>query len=479
MTKPILPALLALLLASCAAAAPGDAPRAISASDKAQGAKAHPQLLEEFGGAYQGPQAAYVERIGKQVAVQSGLSNSERDFTITLLNSPVNNAFAIPGGYVYITRQLLALMNDEAELASVLGHEVGHVAARHSSKRNTTATLGNILAAGVGILTGERLLGDLAGTAAQLYTLKFSRGQEYQADDLGIGYLRGAGYDPLAAADMLASLNAMSGVDAMALGGDARAVPTWASTHPNTADRVARARAEARRAGAGGTRNRDAFLAMLDGMTYDDDPAQGIIDGHSFRHPALKLMFTAPTDAVIANGPTQVTVKSPAGQAIFAGGALGGGGLAAHVDRVFRGLAGSGGQISYGAISSGTINGMETASASARARSGSAMVDISVIAYRFASDRAYHFAIITPQGRDGGGFDAMARSFRKLGDSEAAAIKPRRVRVVTVQPGDTVESLAARMAYSTLKLERFRALNALSVGEALRPGQKVKLIIFG
>ena len=121
--------------------------RSISASDKATGAKAHPELLKQFGGAYKGPQAAYVERVGRRIAVQSGLSNSERDFTITLLDSPVNNAFAIPGGYVYVTRQLLALMNDEAELASVLGHEVGHVAARHSNKRNSTSTLGSILAA--------------------------------------------------------------------------------------------------------------------------------------------------------------------------------------------------------------------------------------------------------------------------------------------------------------------------------------------
>ena len=113
--KPIMIAIAALLLASgCTGPAPAaDAVRSISASDKAQGAKAHPQLLEEYGGAYQGPQAAYVEKVGKHIAVQSGLSNSERDFTVTLLNSPVNNAFAIPGGYVYVTRQLLALMDSQ------------------------------------------------------------------------------------------------------------------------------------------------------------------------------------------------------------------------------------------------------------------------------------------------------------------------------------------------------------------------------
>ena len=100
--------------------------------------------------------------VGKRIAVQSRLSNSQGDFTVTLLNSPVENAFAIPGGYVYVTRRLLALMNDEAELASVLGHEVGHVAARHSNKRNSTSTIGRILSMGLGVLTGSSQLGQLA-----------------------------------------------------------------------------------------------------------------------------------------------------------------------------------------------------------------------------------------------------------------------------------------------------------------------------
>ena len=112
----------------------------ISAGDKAQGAQAHPQLLREYGGALSGKQADYVRRVGQRIAVQSGLSNAQSDFTVTLLNSPVDNAFAVPGGYVYVTRNLLALMNDEAELASVMGHEVGHVAARHSRGRQNTST---------------------------------------------------------------------------------------------------------------------------------------------------------------------------------------------------------------------------------------------------------------------------------------------------------------------------------------------------
>src|SRR3546814_11663554 len=116
----------------------------MSQSERAQGAQAHPQLMEEFGGAYNAPQAAYVTQIGRKIAVQSGLANAASDYTITLLNSPVMNAFAVPGGYVYVTRQLLSLMNDEAELASVLGHGVRHVAAGHSQTPNAPPTLGPI-----------------------------------------------------------------------------------------------------------------------------------------------------------------------------------------------------------------------------------------------------------------------------------------------------------------------------------------------
>jgi predicted Zn-dependent protease len=193
------------LVAASAAYAPALAQmRAISQGERAQGAQAHPQLLAQFGGAYGGRQDAYVAGVGKRIAVQSGLSNSERDFTVTLLNSPVNNAMAIPGGYIYVTRQLLALMNDEAELAAVLGHEVAHVAARHGSTRSRTNTIGTVLAGILGAVTGSSQIAQIAGQAAQLYTLRFSRQQELQSDDLGVRYLASAGYDPLALSTVLA-----------------------------------------------------------------------------------------------------------------------------------------------------------------------------------------------------------------------------------------------------------------------------------
>ena len=265
----------ALAVALPVTAAPAAA-QSISATDKSLGARANPQLLAEFGGKYAGAQAAYVEQVGKRVAVQSGLSNATSDFTVALLDSPVENAFAIPGGYIYVTRQLLALMNSEAELASVMGHEVGHVAARHSASRNRTSTIGGVLAAVVGAAAGNGAAGQLAGGAArgaaQLYSLKYGRDQEYAADGLGVKYITAAGYDPYAAADMLAQLDAQSSLTAES-GGSASRLPSWASTHPNGADRVRRA---AQLAAATGKPMIDPppqdtnFLRRLDGLAYGE-----------------------------------------------------------------------------------------------------------------------------------------------------------------------------------------------------------------
>jgi predicted Zn-dependent protease len=137
------------------------APKFFTEKEKATGAKYHPEIMKEFGGAWESPQTSYVVRVGKKIAFQSGLAAKESDFTVTLLNSPVNNAFAIEGGYVYITRQLVALCNSEAEMAGVLGHEVGHTGARHSKKRQSNARLASILGVG-GTILGA-VLGDNGG----------------------------------------------------------------------------------------------------------------------------------------------------------------------------------------------------------------------------------------------------------------------------------------------------------------------------
>ncbi len=490
---------LAMVLAGCAAAGggvsgPADAKTkaiktatSITASERQQGAEAHPQLLQEFGGTYSGPQAAYVTRVGQNIAVQSGMSNARGDFTVTLLNSPVNNAFAIPGGYIYVTRQLMALMNDEAELAGVLGHEVGHVAAQHSKKRQSAATrntilgvLGAVLGGAIGDSGG--LLGSLGGLlqnnamqVAQLATLGFSRSQELEADQLGVQYLKSAGYDPLALSTVLASLANQTNLEARLAGGDARSIPEWASTHPDPASRVRNAETLASRAGAGGVRNADAFMSSVNGVLYGDDPAQGVVEGRQFLHPDLRLAFTIPNGYGMQNGTSAVSVSGNGGQAQFSTASYNGD-MNAYIAAVFKAVGGDA-NLAPSSIQRTTVNGIPAYYSTVRANAQSGQVDVTVFAYEFARDSAFHFVTLTKAG-GAGTFNSMFTSLRRLNASEAAAIKPRRVDVVTVKSGDTVASLARRMAYSDNQAERFQVLNRVAANSRLTPGQKVKLVVY-
>ena len=476
---------LAGVAAFALAAVPASAQRAGSAITQAeaqQGAQYHEQFLEEFGGAMTGSQAAYVEQVGKNIAVQSGLANSQSAFNVTLLNSSVDNAFAVPGGYVYVTRQLVSLMNNEAELAGVLGHEVGHVAARHSKARQQRAQRNSILGAIGSILSGVLLgnsgLGQLGqqifSTAPQLLTAKFSRRQETEADNLGIAYLKGAGYDPRAMATLLQSLAAQTALDA-ALQGRNASMPAWASTHPDPASRV---RAALSRAGnVSGVTNRDTFLGRIEGLLYGDDPRQGMIEGNTFIHPDMRLTFTAPNGFYMVNGTRAVSINGQSGQAQLTTGPYNGN-LETYVRQAFQALGGQETQLAPQSMQRSTINGLPVVYGVARVNTGQQQVDVTIVAYEFSNSQAFHFAAITPAGR-GSTFNAMFNSMRRINANEAAQVIPRRIDVVTAGRNDTVQTLAGRMAYGNAQLERFRVLNGLAANAQIVPGERYKIVVRG
>ncbi|MCB2045334.1 MAG: M48 family metalloprotease [Novosphingobium sp.] len=452
----------------------------LTPQERDQGAKAHPELVAEFGGAETGPRADYVASVTRNVAVHSGLSTAPADFNVTLLNSSVNNAFAIPGGYVYVTRQLVSLMNNEAELAGVMGHEVGHVAARHSAKRQAKAqqnallgVLGQVLS---GVVFGNSALGQLgqkvASTAPQLATLSYSRSQELSADGLGIQYLNAAGYDPRAMGTVLQNLAAQNSLDAQLQGRNAQ-VPEWASTHPDPASRVKGALAKA--GTGGGTLNRDTFLTRIDGIMYGDDPKQGVIEGRTFMHPEFRLAFEAPDGFYMMNGTRAVTINGQGGKGQLSSAAYSGN-LDSYIKGVFNALAGEGQSLAPSSITKTTVNGIPAAYGTARVNSGNGQVDVVVFAYEFSNSRAFHFATIAPAGQ-AAVFNPMFNSLRRISSSEAGAIVPRRIDVVTVKSGDTVASLARRMAYSDAQEARFRVLNGLGANDGVQVGQKVKLVV--
>src|SRR6478672_5707733 len=236
-----------LLAAAALAITPAAAQqlRYLNPQDVAEAQRDHGELVRELGGAETGPRAAYVESIGRRVAAYSGVANPGQALHFTTLNSAVENAFSVPGGYVYVTRQLMDLMDDESQLAFALGHEVGHVAANHAhireeyAQRNPLGVFGQI----IGAIFGPGAT-DVLTARATLDTLSFSREQEYEADTLGLRYMVAAGYDPAGAAGILAALTRQSAVEARVQGRSNRQTPEWASTHPLSENRMQRALSE-------------------------------------------------------------------------------------------------------------------------------------------------------------------------------------------------------------------------------------------
>jgi predicted Zn-dependent protease len=461
------------------------APRALSQSDVQQAAEQHQAVLDEFGGEADPRLTAYVAGVGRRIAGYTGVAGAGGAYHITVLNSPVRNAFAVPGGYVYITRDLVALMNSEDELAFVIGHEMGHVAARHGQKRQTSNTLGTLGAVLAQVLTGSELVGQVASQVSQGLVLGYSRSQENEADSLGVRYIAAAGYDPFAAPRILSALGAAESLEAAVAGGKQAQAPSWTRTHPLSEDRVQRTDALAAQAQPAGPKpaalsgaDRDRFLAAIDGMPFGDDPRQGIVEGREFRHPVLRFKFTAPQGYTIDNGASSVAISGSGGQAQFGSGRLAGG-LDAYVGDVFRALAGANGQVNLPATQSTTINGMPAAYASTRARTDRGEADVTVIAYRWSASTAYHFVTITPAGAGIGPFREMIDSLSPMSPSEAAAVRGRVLRIVTVGRGDTARRLAARMAFPDHQLERFLVLNGLDADSALVPGEKLKLVVYG
>ena len=480
----------AFLVASALVVVPASAQVAqqrLNQRDVQEAVKQHPEVVAEFGGAETGPRAAYVESVGRRVASFSGTANAGQAYRFTTLNSAVENAFAVPGGYVYITRQLMGIMNDEAELAFVVGHETGHIAANHAQARKSAAqnnSILGVLGAVLGAVVGNNAFGGLISQGAQqfskLRTLSFSRNQEYQADVLGIRYIAQAGYDPNAGATMLNQLARSTALETRIQGDANRSTPEWASSHPLSQNRVTQATQTARQTGRGssGVRNRDAFLAQLDGVLVDDDPAQGVIEGRSFTHPDLRLQFMVPTGYLMQNGTNAVTIQGTAGQAQFSGGRFNGD-MPAYIGQVIQQLTGGQAQIQMGPLQQTQVNGIPATYVTGRANTSSGAVDVSVFAYQWDRDTAYHFVALTRAGEGLTPLASMVNSLRRISTAEAAAIRPRVINVVRVGRGDTMQSLAARMAYRDFQLDRFLALNGLASGSRLLPGQKVKLVVYG
>jgi predicted Zn-dependent protease len=473
MKKMILPT--ALLLASCSAPQDDTSPR-VTEAEHTYGAEQHPRLLAEFGGAYEHDEATYVRTVGARVAAAAGLGNA---CTFTLVNSDVVNAFAVPGCYIYVTRGLFAIVNSEAELASVLGHEVGHIVARHAQRqerRSLWRSLG-VLAAG---LTGSERLTRLAGQAAQYFTQRYSRGQEYQADALGVGYLQEARYDVHAAAEMLEALGRNEAYTAKVQdGSDARSLPEWTLSHPLTRNRIDRAEQIATKTGLADNalpENEAAYLSAVDGMLFGDDPEQGFVSGRQFAHPIMRIAFEAPPGFTLTNSPQAIRLAGPGGVVgEFGGGRLSEAGVEAYAEALAAHIVG---QTAATVVRSrrDVINGLPAAIVHVTIQAQNAAVPLVIAAYDAGGGAVYHFITLAPAGSEGAaGLDRLFGSFRLLSLDEVAQLRPRIIQTVSVRPGDTSERLAGLIADRAPR-DLFLMLNGLAAGQSPKPGTRVKIV---
>ena len=475
---PILCAAAILVLQACGGA--GDGPVIVTEAERALGAEQHPLLLAEFGGAYEAEEAAYVARIGGKLAAAASLDGQ---CTFTLVNSDVVNAFAVPGCYIYVTRGLMAIVNSEDELASVLAHEIGHIAGDHSERQQKRSVLRGLGVAAVGILTQSERLARIAGQAATYFTLRYSRGQEYEADDRGLDYLTRAGYDPHAAADMLDALTRQERFLARTRGRDeARGIPEWARTHPLTENRIARAREAATETGIGPddrAEERSAYLNEVDGLLYGDDPEQGFVIGRQFAHPVMRIGFEAPRGFTLTNSPQAILIEGPDGQrGEFGGGDLPPGGIDAYasglLERMLRGAPAE-----IGPARRVIVNGLRAIVAPAVVRTEQGSVSLALAAYDGGGGAAYHFVMVSRSSAvpTAGALEELFASFRLLSPEEVARLRPRRLDVVSTGPGDTLRGVAARMA-TEAPLESLLMLNGRSADEPVRAGERLKIVTF-
>jgi predicted Zn-dependent protease len=419
----------------------------------ALGRQSRDDALRTFG-EYQNPEAqALVRRIGMEMAKASERPQLPWEFHV--IDDEQVNAFAAPGGFIFITRGILSHMNSEAELASVLGHEIGHVTARHTAQQVSKAQLAQ-LGLGVGMIFSSTLrnAGGALSAGMQLLFLKFGRDAESQADDLGFRYMVADGYDPNGAAEMFRTLGRVSARAGQRL-------PEWASTHPDPGNRVAKT--EQRIDSLAGTgrdpaalkENEAQFVTMLDGMTYGQDPRKGFFRGSTFYHPELRFQFAFPEGWKTVNLPSQVVAQSPEGsQALQL--QMGEGSPQQAATKFFQQEG-----LRAGQVTRGTVNGLETVTGDFTAQLQDGTPIGGVAGFLAYGGRTY--ALIGLAGQGGSvseQFGATLRSFRPLTDPSILNARPATVRSVRLPREMTVQQFNKQYP-STITLEEVALINGV------------------
>jgi predicted Zn-dependent protease len=439
----------------------------------AMGKQSDPDIIKFFGLYDDKNLQRFIEEKGQQMAAISHRKNLKYEFKI--VDSPVVNAFAVPGGYVYFTRGIMAHFNNEAEFAGVLGHEIGHITARHSAKQYSNAMLAQIgLVAGMALSPEFAQFADLAQSGIGLLFLKFGRDAESQADKLGVEYSTKINYDAHEMAGFFQTLDRLQTQS----GGEE--VPTFLSTHPDPGDREKKVSKLAddwsRKTKATDLKvNRDRYLKMIDGIVYGEDPNQGFVENNVFYHPVLKFQFPIPPQWSVQNTPQQVQMASRDGKAMMILTLAPAGSLAAAAEAILKNY-----QLTLVESKKDIVNGLPVIAMVADQAAQEQQESLRALIYVIEHGKN-NYAMIGVSGRST--FDVYASTFRGsmekfnvLNDPEKINKKAERIRVKTVQQNSTLGEALKTYGTNDKRLEEVAILNGMNLTDKVTKGMLIKTI---
>jgi len=483
--------LAAALLTGCGSAVinpvTGQAERSVMSEpdEVAAGAKAHQQVLQEYGVVKDAKVQAYVSNLGQRLAKLSHRNQLQWHFTV--LDSPEINAFALPGGYVYVTRGIMAYLQSEAELAGVMGHEIGHVTARHGAQRATRqqdAGLG-VLAATVlgavlesqGISGAGRLASDVSQTAAAGYIASYGRDQELQADELGAQYLARSAFDPRNMTRVIGALKAQEQFATDQARAAGRAAPTgsnWLASHPSNAQRLQQITQLADQyRGNYVDEGRARYLQVIQGLAFGDSAAQGLTRGQQFYHAALGIAITAPPGWKIQNEPSQLTLVNAAGNAALRVQVAPPKAGASH-DEVIRNLL----KPTQGRTEQRHINGMPATRFVGTRASSQGQQTVQATLVTGPQQTVYVFIPVAQNAaalqQAQAGLTQALESFRPLSTADRNAAKPWTLNIAPFPVGGFAQ--LAKNSPVPQAQAQLRLINGYYGGGAPAVGQRVKVI---
>jgi predicted Zn-dependent protease len=445
------------------------APRISSVQRAAEGE--HQRLLAAFGGEYRAPQVRaaldeIVQRLAKASEGQIGA------YEITILNSPLVNAFALPNGRLYVTRGLLALASDTSEIASVLAHEIAHVTAQHAVERAEREAESALVSQVVSQVLKDPTAGAAVQAGSKLSLARFSRQQELTADQISVRNISRAGYDAYGAGRFLAALGRNTSFRNAGQGQSAEDKRLdILSSHPATPERIAAVTAAARQIGAPGLGERDPgnWLTVIDGLAYGDDPRDGVVRGRRYLNSTLRIAFTAPDGfALEAARDMVIGVSGNGAQALRFDS------VTLKADQTLEAYVASGW---IDGVQTGTVETLEIAGQPAVLATGKGTDWSFRLAAVQAGGRVYRFILAARGAADPERpMRALLDSFRVLSAGEAQGTRIQQVRAIAAAAGDTAAAMAARMAGQDRPLELFLLLNGLDRAGTLTPGQRYKII---